>query len=114
MKVVFSIVLALGIALIVASLVWPRLDDGRSTWTDEKAAAHQEVSARLHGLSFRDLKKEENKKLFDEANSQYRELDAQLQQARHRGDAVGFWLKVVGGVLAGVGGIGFLVNRESN
>ena len=114
MKGTFLLLVALGMAFLVTGFLWPRMDSGRASWTEEKAVAYQEVSAKLHGLSFRDLNKAENKSLFDETKQKYDELDAQLQHARNRGDNVGYWLKVGGGVLAGVGGIGFLLIRDPN
>ena len=114
MKLLSSLLVVGGILLLGVSFLWPAVDNGSSTWTDDKAAEYQEVSARLHGLSFRDLNKAENKKLFDEAESQYRALDDQLQNARTRGSRTAFWLKIVGGVLAAVGGVGYLLQRDAN
>lgn len=114
MKSAFSVLVVLGIILLAASFLWPQLDDGSATWTDDKAAAYQEVSARLHILSFRDLSKVENKELFDEADGQHKKLDAQLQSARDRGAHTAFWLKIAGGVLAAIGGVGYLIQRGAN
>lgn len=97
-----------------ASFLWPSMDDGRSTWTEEKSAAYQDVSARLHGLSFRDRSDPEVKELFDQAESEYRTLDSQLQAARTRGTRTAFWLKIVGGVLAAIGGVGVFLQRDAS
>jgi hypothetical protein len=114
MRALYLLSVGTGVCLLVASVFWSKIDNGKSSWTEEKAAAYQEVSARLHGLSFRDLSKEENKSLFDKAQSEYEVLDTQLQHARTRGSRTAFWLKVAGGVLAVIGGVGVFMQRDAS
>src|SRR3990172_1819790 len=45
------IALVAGVALLVASFVWPHLAMGGGEWTKELASQHQNAAAKLHGLT---------------------------------------------------------------
>lgn len=117
MKQTCLALVAIGIASLVASFIWPHLDDGRGAWTEEKAKAYSEVSSRSHALATKLGTRgatEEDMRLAEQADAEFRAMKAELDYARTRGDRVGFWLKIIGGVLAGVGGVGFLAARDPN
>lgn len=112
MKQLFAGLVGLGVILLVASFLWPRLDDGRSTWTDDKASAYQEVSARYHGLSVGNPNKPENRRLLDETKAKFEVLKSELDSTRERGNRVAAWLRWTGVVLAIVGAAGVMTTRE--
>ena len=104
--------IAAGLILVVASVIWPKLDTGRSSWSDEKAKAYQDVSLDYHNLSFRDPNKAENRRLLDETKAKFEVLKSELDSSRERGNKVATWLRWTGVVLAIVGGVGVMTTRE--
>jgi hypothetical protein len=113
MKQLFAGFVAVGIVLLVASVVWPKVNSGTSSWTDEKAKEFQDVSLQYHNLSFRDLNKEENRRQLEEAKTQFDALKSELDSVRARSAGVATWLWWSGVVLAVVGAGGVLTTRES-
>ena len=113
MKAVCTGFVVLGFILMAASFLWPQLDDGSTTWTDEKAAAYQDVSLQYHNLSFRDLDNEENRRQRDETKAQFEALKSELDGSRDRGNRVATWMWWSGVVLAAVGVVGALTTSES-
>lgn len=97
--------LVLGMVLLIAGFVAPRLGGAPSEDDKSKAAEFFEASRAMEQAASARSKEERTRRMA-EVREQYREAREQAVDARSPGGGASFWMKVCGGVLAVVGGMG--------
>ncbi|MDC0934793.1 hypothetical protein OAS39_00805 [Pirellulales bacterium] len=87
-KLIALISTLVGLSLVGLSYLWPQLDDGRGTWTEEKALRYIELGEEVHKLTFKVQGAAEPRKMHggnavdgDEFVADRKRLEAALQEA---------------------------------
>jgi hypothetical protein len=115
-----ALLLMIGLALVALSLAWPRLSDGSSTWTNEKAEAYQAASAEVHQRTMQmaatppEEQTRANKEALADAQTTYAGLRAELDDARTRPARLATILRFGGILLAISGAIILWMFRETS
>jgi hypothetical protein len=109
--------LLVGIGLLAFSFVWSTISRGQGNWSEEQALRYQAASARLHSLSHKYARPPEEgsaataREELKNAQIEFQRLRSDLDAAIARPGRIALWLRVVGAVLAAVGGYGLIRNR---
>jgi len=85
-----ALALLAGLLCVALSVAWPAISNGQSSWSDEKAVAYQEASAKVHELSMQagsTAPEEQSHAMHEQlADAQRGQLDAQAEPAGARID----------------------------
>jgi hypothetical protein len=107
-----ALALLAGLLCVALSVAWPAISNGQSSWSDEKAVAYQEASAKVHELSMQagsTAPENQSRTMHEqlaEAQSKYAALRTQLESVRSQPARIALVLRytglalLVGGVIA--------------
>ena len=98
---------AVGVALVALSVLWPRVSKPEAAWSAEQARQYQSTASRLHSLSHQsanqppDASDPKLRAELDATRAEYERLRADLDTARERPGNFARWLRYAGlGLLA--------------
>ena len=118
--------LVLGIVLMVASAVWPKLFPSTNSWTTEKSNQLSDLGSQTNMLKFQLVEAQNNPRMhsgrnaaeikqeYEKVRAEYDQLHAEFEAARDRPANAAKALQWTGIALAAIGGVLVLIFRDDN
>jgi cytochrome c biogenesis protein CcdA len=111
--------IALGLLLVMVSVIMPAGTAGGTNWSPEQAKQYQAASVKLHSLSHSSAsanpeKQRELKNQLQEAEKDYASRRADLDSAIGRPTRVRWILRMVGIAVAAAGGVSAYLSRKTD
>ena len=126
MKSIPLAVIALGLLLVVASVVWEQLFPPTRIWSDEKSEQLAELGSETNRLKFALVQSQQNpsihggqnpaevKRAYEKARQEYDLLHQEFLSARDRPKTMAAMLSWAGIVLVAAGAVWFYANQSGS